>query len=102
MNLEIGLFLGITTACVVLVWYLYRRSKNGTSEDTKHQSDDADTVDGAGDDYEDLLLTGLVLNEVFDDDDSSADTDSGGFDSMDDGGGFDGGDGGGFDGGGFE
>ena len=101
MNLEIGLFLGITTACVLLVWYLYRRSKNDTSEDTKHQSDDVDTVDGT-DDYEDLLLTGLVLNEVFDDDDSSADTDSGGFDSMDDGGGFDSGDGGGFDGGGFE
>jgi hypothetical protein len=27
MNLEIGLFLGITTVCVLLVWYLYRRSK---------------------------------------------------------------------------
>ena len=101
MNLEIGLFLGVTTACVLLVWYLYRRSKNDTSENTERQSDDADGVDDT-DDYEDLLLTGLVLNEVFDDDDSSADTDSGGFDSMDDGGGFDGGDGGGFDGGGFE
>ena len=101
MNLEIGLFLGVTTACVLLVWYLYRRSKNDTSENTERQSDDADGVDDTGD-HEDLLLTGIMLGEVFDDDDSSDDTDSGGFDSMDDGGGFDGGDGGGFDGGGFE
>ena len=96
MNLEIGLFLGITTACVLLVWYLYRRSKNDTSENTERQSDDANSVDNT-DDYEDLLLTGIMLGEVFNDDDSSDDTDSGGFDSMDDGGGFDGGDGGGFE-----
>ena len=86
--MNLGLFLGVT-ACVLLVWYLYRRSKNGTSEDTKHESDDADTVDGADDDYEDLLLTGLVLNEVYDDDDSDADMDTDEYDSMDDGGGFD-------------
>ena len=96
MNLEIGLFLGITTACVLLVCYLYRRSKNDTSENTERQSDDANSVDNT-DDYEDLLLTGIMLGEVFNDDDSSDDTDSGGFDSMDDGGGFDGGDGGGFE-----
>ncbi len=84
MGLGTGLFLG-GIACILLVWYLYRRSKNATPEE-------ADTVDGADDDYEDLLLTGLMLNEVYDDDkdpDSSDDVDSGGFDGgYDDPGGF--------------
>ena len=82
--MNFGLFLGII-ACVLLGWYLYRRSKNATP-------DDANTVDGADDDYEDLLLTGLVLNEVYDDDEdpeSSDDMDSGGYDGgYDDPGGF--------------
>ena len=63
-----------------------------------------DTVDHADGGYEDLLLTGLILSEVYDDDDPPKDAESDGFESVDDGGGFDGGgfDGGGFDGGGFE
>lgn len=78
--------------CVLLVWYLYRRSQNKTSENTEEPTDNAD------DGYEELLLTGLMLGEVFDDDDAhhaeSDDTDSDGFDD-----GFDGG----YDnGGGFE
>lgn len=82
--MNLGLFFGVT-ACVLIVWYLYRRSKNGTSEDTEQQPDE---VDKLGDDaYEDLLLTGLVLDEVYnDDDDSSDDMDA----DADDGGGFDG------------
>lgn len=91
MGLGTGLFLaGI--AGILLVWYLYRRSKNDTSEDTARQSEEADTVNGADDGYEDLLLTGLMLNEVYDDDedpDSSDDMDSGGYDAgYDDPGGF--------------
>ncbi len=87
--MNFGLFLGVI-ACILLVWYLYRRFKDDTSEDTVRQPDEADTVNGADDDYEDLLLTGLVLNEVYnDDDDSSDDMDTDGYDSMDDGGGFD-------------
>ena len=82
MSLEMGLFLGVI-ACVLLVWYLYRRSKNnGTPEDTEPQTDDED---------EDLLLTGVMLSEVYNDDDSSDDMDTDGYDGMDDGGGFDGG-----------
>ena len=100
MSLEIWLFLGVI-ACGALVWYLYQRSKNETPEDTAQQTDEADKL--GDDEYEDLLLTGLMLSEVYDDDhDSSDDTGSDGSDSIDDGGGFDGGgfDGGGFDGGG--
>ncbi len=82
MSLEIGLFLGVI-ACVLLVWYLYQRSKNDdTSENTEPQPDDTANAD---DEYEDLLLTGIMLSEVYDDDDSSDDVD----DSMDDSGGFD-------------
>ena len=88
MGLGTGLFLG-GIVCILIVWYLYQRSKNDTSEDTEHQADDADTVDGADDDYEDLLLTGLMLNEVYDDDDADTDMETDGYDSMDDGGGFD-------------
>ena len=87
MSLEMGLFLGVIS-CALFGWYLYRRSQNETSEDTEQQTDAADKL---GDDaYEDLLLTGLVLDEVYnDDDDSPDDTDSDGYDNMDDGGGFD-------------
>ena len=89
MSLEIGLFLGVI-ACVLLVWYLYQRSKNNdTSEDTEQQTDEADKL--GDDEYEDLLLTGLVLDDIYnDDDDASSDNmDSDGLDSMDDSGGFD-------------
>ena len=87
MSLEMGLFLGII-ACGLLVWYLYRRSKNDdTSENTEPQPDDTANAD---DEYEDLLLTGIMLSEVYDDDDdSSNDMDTDGYDSMDDGAGFD-------------
>jgi len=82
MSLEMGLFLGVI-ACVLLVWYLYQRSKNDdTSENTEPQPDDTANAD---DEYEDLLLTGIMLSEVYDDDDSSDDVDH----SMDDSGGFD-------------
>ena len=91
MSLEIWLFLGVI-ACGLFVWYLYRRSQQNTDENRDDQTDDADTVDGVDDDYEDLLLTGIMLSEVYDDDDdSSNDMDTDGYDSMDDGGGFDGG-----------
>ena len=89
MSLEMGLFLGVI-ACVLLVWYLYQRSKNNdTSEDTEQQTDEADKL--GDDEYEDLLLTGLVLDDIYnDDDDASSDNmDSDGLDSMDDSGGFD-------------
>ena len=90
MSLEMWIFFGLI-ACGALVWYLYRRSQNETSEDTEQQTDEADKL--GDDEYEDLLLTGLVLNEVYNDDDdtSSDDMDADGYDSMDDGGGFDGG-----------
>ena len=83
MSLEMGLFLGVI-ACVLLVWYLYQRSKNeDTSGNTEPQP--GDTANADDDEYEDLLLTGIMLNEVYDDDDSSDDVDH----SMDDSGGFD-------------
>ena len=72
-------------ACMLFGWYLYRRSKNDTPENTDQA---ADVEDGA-DDFEDLLLTGILLGEVYDDDeahDSSDDVDSDDVDSMDDGG----------------
>ena len=82
MSLEIGLFLGVI-ACVLLVWYLYQRSKNDdTSENTEPQPDDTANADA---EYEDMLLTGIMLSEVYDDDESSDDID----DSIDDSGGFD-------------
>ena len=88
MSLEVGLFLGVI-ACVLLVWYLYRRSKKDTSDDTNRQPDDVDSVDDT-EAYEDLLLTGVMLSEVYDDDDASSDDiDSDGYENIDDGGGFD-------------
>ncbi|RKU33903.1 hypothetical protein C6499_00310 [Candidatus Poribacteria bacterium] len=82
MSLEMWIFFGLI-ACGALVWYLYQRSKNDdTSENTEPQPDDTANAD---DEYEDLLLTGIMLSEVYDDDDSSDDVDH----SMDDSGGFD-------------
>ena len=85
------IFVGIT-ACVLLGWYLYQRSKNNAAEDTDQIADAEANDDG----FEDLLWTGVLLNEIYDDDehrDPSDDMDSDDYD-MDDGG-FD-------DGGGFE
>ena len=98
MSLEMWIFLGLI-AGGGLVWYLYRRSQKDADKTKKDQTDNTDTVDQADDGYEDLLLTGLMLNEIYDDDNPSDDTGSDRLDSVDDGGGFDGG---GFDGGGFE
>ena len=98
MGLEIWIFLGLI-ACGALVWYLYQRSQKDTDKNRNDQADDTDTVDPADDGYEDLLLTGVMLSEIYDDDNPSDDAGSDGLDSIDDGGGFDGG---GFDGGGFE
>ena len=104
MGLEMWIFLGLI-AGGALVWYLYRRSQKDTVKKREKQTDNTDTVDHADDGFEDLLLTGLMLNEIYDDDNPPDDTDSDGLDSVDDGGGFDdsgGFDGGGFDGGGFD
>ena len=76
MNWGIGLIVISVIGCGLLVWYLCRRSENEISENEVEPTDDG---------YEDLLLTGLMLEEIYDDD-ASDDTDS---DSYDDG--FDGG-----------
>lgn len=81
MNWGIGLiFIGVI-GCVLLVWYLCRCSEDETAESEEVPADDA---------YEDLLLTGLMLKEVYEDQDheSSDDMDA---DSYDDGfgGGYD-------------
>jgi hypothetical protein len=75
------IFIGVI-ACVLLVWYLYRRSQNETSENAEEPTDNAD------DEFEDLLLTGIVLGGVLDDADGeeSDNMDSDGYDD-----GFDGG-----------
>ena len=99
MSLEMWLFLGVI-ACGLLVCYLYRRSQKEGNKNRKDQANDTDTVDHADDDYEDMLLTGVMLSEIYNNDDGpSDDKGSDGFDGVDDGGGF--GDGG-FDGGGFD
>ena len=98
MGLEMWIFLGLI-ACGVLVWFLYRRSQKDADKNRKDQTDDTDIVDQVDGDYEDLLLTGVMLSEIYDDDNPSDNADSDGLDSVDDGGGFDSG---GFDGGGFE
>ena len=78
MNWTIGLIVITIVGCGLLVWYLYRRSKNETTENEAEPTDDG---------YEDLLLTGLMLEEIYDDDqDASNDTDADGYDD-----GFDGG-----------
>ena len=80
MNWGIIIFVG-AIAVVLLVWYLYRRSQNDADDNTDEPIDNADA------EYEDLLLTGLMLEEIYDDDnDSSDDQDSDGYDD-----GFDGG-----------
>ena len=88
MNLEIGLiFIGVV-GCGLLVWYLYRRSQNNTADNAE------EPVDNVDDGYEDLLLTGLMLEEIHNgDQDSSEDMDSDGYDDgfgggYDDGGGL--------------
>ncbi len=74
MNWGIIIFIG-AIAVVLLVWYLYRRSQNDADDNTDEPIDNADA------EYEDLLLTGLVLEEIYDDDnDSSDDQDSDGYD----------------------
>ena len=85
MNWGIIIFIGVV-GCGLLVWYLYRRSENDADNNTEQSIDSADA------EYEDLLLTGLVLEEVYDDDhDSSDDIDSDGSDDGFDGGYDDGG-----------
>ena len=80
-------FIGVV-GCVLLVWYLYRRAQNDTADNAE------EPVDNADDGYEDLLLTGLMLEEIHNDDnDSSDDMDSDGYDDgfgggYDDGGGL--------------
>ena len=87
----IWIFIG-GIACALLGWYLYQRSKNDTSEDTDQTAD----AEANNDEFEDLLWTGVLLNEVYDDEDqnSSDDMDADDQNLMDDGG-FD-------DSGGFE
>jgi len=85
MNWGIIIFIG-AIAVVLLVWYLYRRSQNDADDNTDEPIDNADA------EYEDLLLTGLMLEEIYDDDqDSSDDQDSDGYDDGFDGGYDDGG-----------
>ena len=82
MNWGIGLIFITVVGCVLLVWYLCRRSEDEAAENEEVPADDG---------YEDLLLTGLMLEEVYDDDqEASEDMDA---DSYDDGfdGGYDGG-----------
>ena len=83
MNWEIGFVVIIAVAGVLLLWYLSRRSENDASENEEVPTDDG---------YEDLLLTGLMLEEIYDDDqDASDDTDSDNYDDGFDGGYDDGG-----------
>lgn len=93
MSLGLWLFLGIYFVAGGLIWYLYRRAKKDADKKRNDPANDADTVDPAGEGSEDLLFTGLMLSDIYNDADSSDDNGSDGFD----GGGFDGGDGGGFD-----
>ena len=63
----------------LFVWYLCRRSENDAAENEEVPTDDG---------YEDLLLTGLMLEEIYDDDhEASDDIDSDGYDGFD--GGYD-------------
>ena len=88
MSLGLWLFLGIYFVAGGFIWYLYRRSKKKNDP-----ANDTDTVDPADEGSEDLLFTGLMLSDIYNDDDLSDDKGADGFDSD----GFDGGDGGGFD-----
>lgn len=84
MNWGIIVFIGVV-GCGLLVWYLYRRSQNNDTDKAE---------ESANDDYEDLLLTGLMLEEIHNDDQASSnDMDSDGYDDgfgggYDDGGGL--------------
>ena len=81
------------TACLLLGLYLYRRSKNATTTEDTDQTADAETNDG---EFEDLLWTGVLLNEIYGDDERRDPSDDIGSDDYDvDDGGFD-------DGSGFE
>ena len=85
MGWEIGLLLIGIMGTAWFAWYLYQRSKNETAEDTD-QATDAEADD---DGFEDLLLTGVMLNEMSDDDedsDSSDDMDAEDHNLMSDGG----------------
>ncbi len=64
MNWEIGLIFITVVGCVLLVWYLCRRSENDADETEEVPTDDG---------YEDLLLTGLMLEEIYDEDQTSSD-----------------------------
>ncbi len=83
MNWGIGLiFIGVI-ACALFVWYLCRRSEKETAETEEVPPDDG---------YEDLLLTGLMLEEIYDEDQASSDDmDSDGYADGFDGGYDDGG-----------
>ena len=96
MSLGLWLFLGIYFVAGGLIWYLYRRSKKNADKKRNDPANDTDTVDPADESSEELLFTGLMLSDIYNDNDSSDNKGSDGFD----GGGFDGGDGG--DGGGFD
>ena len=96
MSLGFWLFLGIYFVAGGLIWYLYRRSKKNADKKRNDPANDTDTVGPADEGSEELLFTGLMLSDIYNDNDSSDDKGSDGFD----GGGFDGGDGG--DGGGFD
>ncbi len=86
----VWIFIGVI-ACALLGWYLYQRSKNNTTEDP----DQATDAEANNDEFENLLWTGVLLSEIYDEDqDSSDDVDADDHNLMDDGG-FD-------DSGGFE
>ena len=85
MNWGIGLiFVGIV-ACALFVWYLYQRSQNETPENEEAP------IDNPNDGFEDLLLTRLMLEDIYDDNDASDEIDSDGYDDGLDGGYDDGG-----------
>ena len=80
------IFIGVI-GCALFVWYLYQRSQNDANDNTEEPADEV-----ADDGYEDLLLTGLMLEEVYDNDqNSSDDTDADGYNDGFDGGYDDGG-----------
>ena len=98
MSLGLWVFLGMYFAAGGLIWYLYRRAKKSRHKNRNEPANDTETVDPADEVSEELLFTGLMLSDIYNDADSSDDMGADGFDAGD-GGGFDGGDGGGFDGG---
>ena len=74
-----GWIIAGVVACVLFGWYLYHRSRKEKDEDTDQAEDAEENVD----EYEDLLLTGLMLNEIYDDEEDGSSDD---VESMDDGG----------------